>query len=164
MLGDTENFGLTRVGQGETLAKNGYAALTTDRTFLDRVMQAMLTHAHDGGDRLPNPDQAPTLTTEQGDPDAMLPGGRTYYYRYSFIDRFGLETSGSPEAAIATPPELPLPRHPTLITMYRAVNSMRAPTPTASPTRISKVERRPPPTRRPSRSTPISAMANAASS
>jgi len=114
MLGDTENFGLTRVGQGETLAKNGYAALTTDRTFLDRVMQAMLTHSHDGGDRLTSPDQAPALTTEQGDPDAMLPGGRTYYYRYSFIDRFGLETSGSPEAAIATPPGTSAPQAPDL--------------------------------------------------
>ena len=113
-LSDTENFGFTRVGRDETIAKNNYAALTTDRSLLDRILHVALSHTHDGGDRLPNPDQSPSLVTEQGDPDAMLPGGRTYYYRYSFIDRFGLETAGSPESSISTPEGTSAPQAPDL--------------------------------------------------
>lgn len=115
MLEPTDNFGFTTVGPGETLSKNGHAALTSDRSMLDSILFALTSHTHGGGERLASPTLAPDLSVEQGDPDAMLPGNRTYYYRYSFVDRYGLETAASPEAEITTPPGASGPTAPTLL-------------------------------------------------
>lgn len=117
MLESTPTFGFTRVGQGETLAKNGYAALDGDRTMLDALLRSLHQHTHTGStERLPDPQYAPVLSATQGDQTAFLPGGQTYFYKYSYVDIWGLETAASPEQMIQTPsgtlrPQAPILEH-----------------------------------------------------
>jgi len=115
MLEPTPTFGFTRIGQGETLAKNGYAALDGDRRMLDSLLQALHQHTHSGDtQRLPDPQYAPILTVTQGDETAFLPGGQTYFYKYSYVDMWGLETAASPEQMIQTPAGVTRPQAPIL--------------------------------------------------
>lgn len=109
----TENFGFTRVGQGETLSKNGFAALDGDRTMLDSLLLAIFNHRHEGGERLADPASAPTATV-QTDSDGMIGADRTYFYKYAYIDANGLETAPSPEVEITTPPGSGRPSAPAL--------------------------------------------------
>lgn len=97
---ETTNFGLTRIGQGEALSKNGYAALDTDRVDLDNILYAAITHTHDGGDRLADPLSLPTLSA-QGT-GGSLPPSTTLYYQVSLVDRYGLETAACPENSVTT--------------------------------------------------------------
>src|SRR3954454_20664252 len=96
----TDHFELTRVGQGESLQKNGNAALDLDRITLDDLLWALAQHSHDGTDALADPDGPPSLvSTGSG---GALPPDPTYYYRVSYVDRWGLETGASDEATITT--------------------------------------------------------------
>lgn len=104
---ETEHYGLTRVGRGETLSKNGYAALDLDRIALDQLLWALTNHSHGGGDRLSGPTLGPVLTPE--DSGGTLPADTTFYYRFAWCDQFGLETAASPEVAVTTPAGLPNP-------------------------------------------------------
>lgn len=104
---ETEHYGLTRVGRGETLAKNGYAALDLDRIALDQLLWALTNHSHAGGDRLGGPTSGPVLTPENS--GGTLPADTTFYYRFAWCDQFGLETAASPEVAVTTPAGIPNP-------------------------------------------------------
>lgn len=97
---DTDHFGLTRVGEGEQLSKNGFAAFDIDRVTIDDLLYALSEHSHDGSDRLPDPAGSPALipVTTGG----SLPPDTTLYYRVSFLDKWGLETAGSSESAVTT--------------------------------------------------------------
>lgn len=110
----TKRFQLNKFGgaDGGSIADDGYKFSERDRDTLDAILSAFEAHAHTGGDRLVDPAAAPTLSllTEGG----ALPGGRTYYYRVAFLDRYGLETAGSAEASVATPGQVQPPGPPTL--------------------------------------------------
>jgi len=128
MLEPTPNFGFTRVGQGETLSKNGYAALDGDRTMLDALLRSLHQHTHTGDTaRLANPQYAPVLSVTQGDSTAHLPGGQTYFYKYSYVDIWGLETAASPEQMVQTPSGVTRPQAPLLehLTTGGALNAGR---------------------------------------
>lgn len=104
---DTDHFGLTRVGEGEQLSKNGFAALDLDRVTLDDLLHALSQHTHSAEPRLANPAGAPSLI---GRPTGgTLPPNTTLYYRIAYIDKWGLETAGSSEASITTSGALPSP-------------------------------------------------------
>ena len=115
-MATTSNFGLTRVRRGESLSKNGHSALDGDRVVLDDLLYALANHAHDAAPPLASPDDPPTL--EAHDDDGALPGDTTFFYVYSFLDRWGLETSPSPEQSVTTPeggdrPSAPILEHVT---------------------------------------------------
>lgn len=110
---ETPSFGLTRIGEGESLSKNSYAALDADRITLDDLIQALAQHNHAGSARLGNPAVGPTLTAE--DTGGQLPGGVTYYYSYSYIDKWGLESAVSPEVEVTTADFIEVPGPASLI-------------------------------------------------
>lgn len=110
----TKRFSLAKFGgdEGGSLSDDGFKFSSRDRDVIDAVLSAFESHTHVGGERLPNPTAAPGLSTltEGG----ALAGGRTYFYRVSFIDRYGLETAASDETAIATPSPVQPPGPPIL--------------------------------------------------
>lgn len=110
---ETGHFGLTRVGQGEDLSKNGYSALDMDRITLDDALFALANHQHDNIPALTNPTAAPALTTTTT--GGALPAGTTLYYRASLVDRWGLETAASSETSITTTNPFSAPTAPSLV-------------------------------------------------
>lgn len=107
---ETENFGLTRVGPGESLAKNGHARTDLDVLMMDSLLQALVDHQHDAAPALGNPDDPPALTANQA--GGSLPAGTKLYYKIALIDRFGLETAASPEASVTTSNPIAKPAAP----------------------------------------------------
>lgn len=104
---DTDHFGFTRIGEGETMSKNGFAALDLDRVTLDDVLHALSQHNHDATPRLNNPTGAPSLVAQTS--GGALPPGVTLYYRISYLDKWGLETAASSESAVSTSGTLSAP-------------------------------------------------------
>jgi hypothetical protein len=103
---ETEHYGLTRVGEGESFAKNGYALSDEDVTTLDDLLYALEHHTHTMEERLSDPIGAPVLGLTTG---GTLPPDVTLYYQVSYIDKWGLETASSLEAEITTPPAVSSP-------------------------------------------------------
>ena len=110
----TDHFGLTRVGQGESISKNGNAALDLDRVTIDDLLWALSQHSHGGSTALADPTGPPTLTSAGS--GGSLPPDTTYYYRVSYLDKWGLETAASDEASITTGTSLDPPVGPSLLT------------------------------------------------
>ena len=108
----TQRFGFTRIGQGENISKDGYAALDGDRAKLDDILHALVNHTHDGGSSLSNPTTGLTHVIETT--GGNLPADTTFYYRYTLVDRWGLETAASPEIAVTTPEGIEAPVGPSL--------------------------------------------------
>src|SRR4051794_22346598 len=99
-LQETTHFGLTRVGSGETLAKNGYSFGDLDRVKLDRLLYAALTHTHSGGNAVGDPSDPPTFVVNPT--GGHLPASTTFYYRVAYMDEYGLESAASPEGSVTT--------------------------------------------------------------
>lgn len=109
---ETTHFGLTRVSEGETLAKNSHAALDGDRILLDTILKALLDHDHSAEAALASPSTAPTAVANSS--GGSLAPSTTYYYKYSYIDANGLETAASPEVSATTAAGADAPTAPTL--------------------------------------------------
>lgn len=109
---DTDYFGFTRIGEGEQLSKNGFAALDTDRVTLDDLIYALSEHTHNALPRLPDPVGAPTVAAFPT--GGTLPPSTTLYYRISYLDRWGLETASSTEVAVTTAGALGNPEAPAI--------------------------------------------------
>lgn len=109
---ETTHFGLTRVGSGEPLSKNGYAALDSDPVRIDSLLWALMNHDHSGTPALGDPTDPPTLTVSAS--GGSLPAGTTLYYRVSYVDENNLETAGSPEASVTTIDFIATPTGPAL--------------------------------------------------
>lgn len=97
----TPNFGLTRIGSGETFDKNGWAFTDHDRLAIDALLQALATHSHSGTPALSAPTDPPNLTVATS--GGELPPATDYFYRVSYIDARGLETAAGPEGSTTTP-------------------------------------------------------------
>lgn len=112
---DTGHYGLTRIGEGESLSKSGWAALNSDRQVIDSLLNALENHTHSAKARLADPTEGPTLeaTTTGG----SLPAGVTAYYSISYVDKWGLETAASPEVGVTMPSQVSAPAAPSL-TLY----------------------------------------------
>ncbi len=102
MTGTTGRFNLTL----------GDALTDHDKAVIDAVLAAFETHQHKGGDRLPDPTGplAGVLATTGG----ALAAGTSFFYRVSYLDRFGLETAASAEVIFTTPGGLVAPDAPAL--------------------------------------------------
>ena len=109
----TTNYGLTRLEPGESLAANGYAFLSGNIDTIDRVLALGRVHSHTGASAsITDPVTAPSLVLDSTSGD--IPAGTTVYYRYTYVDEFGAETAGSPEAYVTTPSPISLPTGPVL--------------------------------------------------
>lgn len=109
-LAETENFGFTRIGQGEPNSKNGWAFFDGDRVTIDRLVNAALNHTHSGDPALGDPTDPPALTALST--GGNLPPSTTYFYRVSFVDQWGLETAAGPEGSVTTANPLGPPTAP----------------------------------------------------
>lgn len=107
---ETTYFGLTQVGEGESFSKNGWAFSTSDRQKLDTLLEAALYHTHTGDPALGDPTDPPTMVAQPT--GGNLPSATTFYYRASFVDQWGLETSASPEGSVTTPNPISPPTAP----------------------------------------------------
>lgn len=107
---DTPNYGFTRVGEGESASKNGYAVTDLDLLVLDDILRALEDHDHNALPKLGDPLGGPTLSilADQG----SLPASTTFYYCASYVDAHGLETASSPEVAITTGAQMAPPSAP----------------------------------------------------
>jgi hypothetical protein len=110
---ETQYFGLTRIGNGEALSKNGWSFTSEDRVTIDKLFHAMLNHTHTGDPALGNPTNPPTMTALPT--GGTLPAATTFYYRASFVDQWGLETAASPEASVTTPNPVGPPTAPAVV-------------------------------------------------
>jgi hypothetical protein len=108
----TQRFGLTHFGLGVdgSLFEDGGKFTGRDRRVIDRVLHALEAHDHSGGARVEDPEAVPTL--ELLSEGGSLPAGVTFYYRVSFIDRFGLESAAGPEVSVSTPGPVEIPAPP----------------------------------------------------
>lgn len=109
-LQETENFGFTRIGEGEPFEKNGWAFTDADRTTLDDLLHALENHTHSAEPRLADPDGAPSLALVVD--GGILPPDTTLYYQVAWVDQWGLETASSLEADLTTPGEIDSPTSP----------------------------------------------------
>lgn len=102
---------LTRSGH---LSDDDFKVLGLDRDTIDTAIWAALNHHHVGGSTSSlELDLALELTLD--DTAGVLAAGHDYYYKYTLVDEFGVETAASPEAHIRTPnPVLP-PSAPTFV-------------------------------------------------
>lgn len=113
-LPETTRFGLTRIGDGEALSKNGWSFTDLDRLKLDALLYAALTHKHDGSPALGDPTDPPTLIASPT--GGHLPAATSFFYRVSFVDQHGLESMASSEASVTTPDPLVPPTAPSATT------------------------------------------------
>ena len=108
MASKTTNYGLTKLDPGDDLSANGYAFIDSDRDRIDGLLALGREHEHTGASAsLTNPDTAPSLVLDTT--EGNLTAGKTYRYRYTYVDQFGAETAASPEATIATDPPIVSP-------------------------------------------------------
>jgi hypothetical protein len=112
-MATTARFGLQSFGGRVpgSFRDNGYAYTLSDRQVIDSLLAALESHTHNGGDRLMDP--SPPLLSTLVDTAGHLTGGRTYYYKVSYLDQWGLETAASDEVAMTLPAGPPTPSPPT---------------------------------------------------
>lgn len=109
-MGNTERFGLSKIGPGEDIFGDGYKYTSADRDLIDSLLYlAVSGHVHDGtpGSSV-NPDDP--LDLELNTTGGSLPAGRRYYYTYTLVNQTsGIETIAAPEAFIDTPDPIDAP-------------------------------------------------------
>jgi hypothetical protein len=113
-MATTPRFGLDYFGIGTSgsFASNGGKFTGRDRLLIDRVLANLETHDHSGGTQLASPTFTPGLSLSST--GGLLPAGRTFYYRVSLIDHFGLETAASAEVSEITQGGIAPPGTPVL--------------------------------------------------
>lgn len=110
----TDHYGLKKLGQGESLADDSYKFVLADRDTIDLLLYlgAEGHHHVGGGSTVGAPTAAPNvqLVTTSG----TIQAGRRVYYRYTFLNPSGVETTASPEVFVDTPAQVAAPTAPTL--------------------------------------------------
>lgn len=109
---NTDHFGFTRIGPGESTGKNGQAALDADPVTLDNLLYALFTREFNGDPALGDPTDPPGVFLLAA--GGALPAGTTFYYRVAFVDAYGLESAASAEASITTADTIEAPTAPAL--------------------------------------------------
>lgn len=105
-MGKTQNFGFNKFGAEGRLSDEGYKFTLKDRELMDAIFWTLANHDHraTSASVLEGPTGTgvyldTTLITTSG----TLPAGRTYYYKFSYVDSEGNETQASAAIAASTP-------------------------------------------------------------
>lgn len=115
MSGETNNYGLDRLGAGDDFSDRGYKFTDADRQLIDRLLyMGAEGHHHTGAAALvADPSVAPGVTlSETG---GTIPAGTRVYYKYTWVDVNGFESAASPEGYVDTPTQVLEPSSPTLL-------------------------------------------------
>lgn len=110
----TDHYGLKKLGQGESLSDDSYKFVLADRDTIDLLLYigAEGHHHVGGGATVGAPTAAPNvqLVSTSG----TIPAGRRVYYKYTYLNPSGVETTASPEVFVDTPAQVASPAAPTL--------------------------------------------------
>lgn len=114
-MSSTSNYGLQKLEQGGKFSDNSYKYTSADRDTIDRILNIGATsHVHDGAENIPDlPSEPPILTLDTT--TGVIPPSTRVYYKYTFVDALGNESTPSAEAFIDTPSSLSIPQPPSLI-------------------------------------------------
>lgn len=113
-MGNTTNFGFKKFPPG-AITDDGNQFTSKDRDIMDALFFKLFNHNHgeDDQDVLEGPTQLIFPDTALGTA-GTLPGGRTYYYKFSYVDESGNETQASSAAPVSTPTPLTPPPVPSV--------------------------------------------------
>lgn len=113
MAGSTSNYGLQKLGAGDSFATNGYKYTDADREQIDNLLKlGAETHHHTGEAASSYSLTAPTLTLSAT--GGVLPAGARIWYTYTYVDANGHETGQSVEDYVDTAAPVSNPAAPTL--------------------------------------------------
>lgn len=109
----TENFKLTKLDPGDSLATNGYGFISSNMDVVDRVLGIGPNHEHTAAAAvITSPTLGPALVLDTT--SGVLPAGTTVRYRYTYVDQYGAETAASPETILTTPAAIVVPVGPSI--------------------------------------------------
>lgn len=103
-MGTTNNFGLSTVGSGESIADDGHKYSLRDRQTIDALLWTLFNHDHSSETEtapFSGPTQRPVLTLAST--GGELGAGQNLAYKISYRDAYGNETEASLEAQVSTP-------------------------------------------------------------
>lgn len=113
-MGNTDHYGLKRLGAGEAFSDDGYKYTDADRVLIDRLLYLGAEgHRHSGDAAV-----APTLGAVALTSSALsgsLPAGTRAYYKYTLVDVNGFESAASVEAYVDTEAAIVEPAAPVLV-------------------------------------------------
>jgi hypothetical protein len=111
----TDHYNLQRLTTDD-LSENSFKFSEGDRVLIDALLYAGAEgHHHTGGASTANaPTSAPALTLDTSSGD--LPASKRIYYKFTYVDGSGVETTASPESYIDTPSAVAAPAAPVLST------------------------------------------------
>lgn len=108
----TDRWGLSILGPGDALSRDGYKAVDADRRLIDRLLKyAAEDHRHTG---ITGQDRTPSspLNLTRESTGGNMPAGARYYYRFTVIDDDGNESAPSPVQPIDMPAPVTVPQAP----------------------------------------------------
>lgn len=109
----TERYGLSRTRPPGALSDDDFKHLDQDREMISRLLyRGAEAHVHDGeGPAIEDPTAPLSWEVTSG---GTLRGGKTYRYKFTWVDADGAETAASPEVVVPMPSPLPRPGAPTV--------------------------------------------------
>lgn len=109
----TDPYGLSKLGQGESLSADSYKFSRADRDVIARLLYLGAEgHRHTGDAGAAQTLTDPPLVAVSLEGGSLPPGVRLYY-RMTLVDPQGFESPASPEARIDTAPAVAAPYQPT---------------------------------------------------
>lgn len=117
MTGQTDHYGLSTFGPGDSLSDNGFKILGDDRKFEDQLLYLGAEgHKHNGASSSAAA-ATDTLTLALHTSGGSIPASTRLFYKYAYVDNNGLESAASTEYFIDTPAAIASPNAPTLTTL-----------------------------------------------
>lgn len=116
-MGRTQHYDLTTITSSgdDKFSDNGYKYTGSDRDRIDTELFRNARHRHVGDSTsIDAPTLAPELTLSAT--GGSLQANLRVYYKYTYVDEFGSESTSSPEAYVDTPVAVTNPTTPTLST------------------------------------------------
>lgn len=114
----TNHLGLNKFGPSGSLGDDGYKFSLKDRELIDSLLYTLLNHDHrqvyTAALAAPAIDTPPSLSVSST--GGVLPAGRNFYYKFSYLDADGNETAASTAGYVNTPPAISAPTGQTLST------------------------------------------------
>lgn len=114
----TDDFGLLKLGPGDTLATDNYKFGTEDRDLIARLLRiGAETHHHSGAPAATTGFDvgARSLDLTHGTDSGQIPAGVRVFYRFSLVDADGFESELSDAVYVDTPNPVASPGAPTAV-------------------------------------------------